>query len=61
MKPRQSSGEGEMTFVSDKAYTGRTTVTTQVAGKSQQMTMEMSGKWLSAECGDVKPMTAPGK
>lgn len=58
-KPRRSSGEGEMTFVSDKAYTGKTTVTTDVGGKSQQMTMEMSGKWLSAECGDVKPTAMP--
>jgi len=56
-----SSGEGEMTFVSDKAYNGKTTVTSQVAGKPQQMNMEMQGKWLASDCGDVKPRTPPAK
>jgi Protein of unknown function (DUF3617) len=58
-KPRPSSGEGEMTFISDKAYSGKTSVTTEVAGKSQQMTMEMSGKWISSDCGDIKPLVMP--
>ena len=56
-----STGEGEMTFVSDKAYSGKTTVTSQVAGRPQQMNMEMQGKWLSSDCGDVKPRTPPAK
>jgi uncharacterized membrane protein YkoI len=60
-KPQPSSGEGEMTFVSDKAYTGKTTVTTQVKGQPQQMNMEMSGKWLGADCGDIKPRPMPDK
>jgi len=54
-----SVGEGEMTFISDKAYTGKTMVTSQRDGKSQQMTMEMQGKWLASDCGDVKPRTPP--
>ena len=56
-----STGEGEMTFVSEKAYSGKTTVTSQVAGRTQQMNMEMQGKWLSSDCGDVKPRTPPAK
>ena len=56
-----SSGEGEMTFISDKAYTGHQVVTSQVAGKPQQMTMEMQGKWLATDCGDVKPRPTPAK
>lgn len=60
-KPQPSSGEGEMTFPSDKAYTGKTSVTTQVKGQPQQMNMEMSGKWLGADCGEVKPMVMPAK
>jgi hypothetical protein len=56
-----SSGEGEMTFISDKAYTGRTVVTSQVAGKPQQTTVEMQGKWLATDCGDVKPRPTPAK
>jgi hypothetical protein len=59
--PRPSSGEGEWTFISDKAYTGKTVVTSEVKGKPQQMTMEMSGKWLSADCGDIKPRAMPPK
>lgn len=56
-----SSGEGEMTFISDKAYTGHQVVTSQVAGKPQQMTMEIQGKWLATDCGDVKPRPTPAK
>jgi hypothetical protein len=56
-----STGEGEMSFVGDKAYTGKTTVTSQVAGKSQQMNMQMQGKWLASDCGDVKPRTPSPK
>lgn len=55
-----SSGEGEMTFISDKAYAGKSLVTSTAAGKTQQMTMEMSGKWLASDCGDVKPRRATG-
>ncbi|MEP7103013.1 MAG: DUF3617 domain-containing protein [Burkholderiales bacterium] len=60
-QPRPMTGEGEMSFVSDKAYSGKSTVTTQVKGQPQQMTMEMSGKWLSADCGEVKPFVMPAK
>ena len=60
-QPRPSSGEGEMTYISDKAYSGKSTVTTQVAGKPQQMNMEMAGKWLAADCGDIKPRSVPAK
>jgi hypothetical protein len=59
-KPEALSGEGEMTYVSDKAYTGKTTVTRQASGKPQQTSMEMSGKWVAADCGDVKPLGKPG-
>ena len=50
-----STGEGEVTFISDKAYSGKTLMTSQQGGKPQQMTMSMQGKWLSADCGSVKP------
>ena len=60
-KPQAMSGEGEMRFISDKAYTGKSTLTSQANGKAQQMTMEMAGKWLAADCGDVKPRPAPPK
>ena len=60
-QPQPMSGEGEMSFTSDKAYTGKSTVTSQANGKAQQMTIEMAGKWLAADCGDVKPRSAPAK
>ena len=60
-KPEPSSGEGEMTFQGDKAYTGTTRMTTQIKGKPQQVSMEMTGKWLGADCGDVKPRAMPAK
>ena len=60
-RPQPMSGEGEMSFISDKAYTGKSTMTSQAEGKAQQMTMEMAGKWLAADCGDVKPRPAPPK
>jgi hypothetical protein len=60
-KPQPMSGEGEMTFISDKAYTGKSTMTSKADGKAQQMTMELAGKWLAADCGNVKPRPAPAK
>jgi Protein of unknown function (DUF3617) len=56
-----SSGEGEMTFISDKAYSGKTVMNSKDPAKPQQMTMEMQGKWLASDCGDVKPRTPPAK
>jgi hypothetical protein len=55
-----SSGEGEVTFAGSEAYSSRMTVSTQVDGKPEKMTMEGSGKWLGADCGSVKPL-APQK
>lgn len=56
--PRQAVGEGRVDYVSDKAYTGQASVTTQIDGKPQVMNMAMSGKWLGPACGNVKPLDA---
>ena len=50
-----SSGEGEVTFKSDKAYTGRSVVTSTVQGKPEKMTIEQAGQWVAADCGAIKP------
>lgn len=50
-----STGTGEVVFSSPKAYTGESTYTTVVNGKKEAMTMTQSGKWLAADCGNVKP------
>jgi hypothetical protein len=51
-----SKGEGEVTFQSPEAYTSRITVATTMQGRQQQVTMSSQGKWLSADCGSVKPL-----
>ena len=56
-----SSGEGTITFVSPDAFTMRMTVNSAVQGKAEKMNMDGSGKWLSADCGAIKPMAIPKK
>lgn len=53
-----SSGEGVFTFVSPEAYTSKVSVTSQVQGKPEKIDMSGAGKFLAADCGDVKPMRA---
>lgn len=50
-----TSGESEYTMLSDKQHKGRTIVNSTVNGKPQRMEMEHTGKWLGADCGDLKP------
>jgi hypothetical protein len=56
-----SNGEGVMTFSGDTAYTMKMNTTTTVKGKPEKMTMDASGKWLSADCGAIKPIAVPKK
>jgi hypothetical protein len=49
-----SKGEGQVTFQSDKAYTGNMTVTTQVGDKTQVVKGDQAGKWLGSDCGNIK-------
>jgi hypothetical protein len=51
-----ATGESEVTFASPTAYTGKSIVNTTVDGKPERMTMDQSGKWLAADCGNIKPM-----
>lgn len=52
----QASGTGRFTFVDAQNYTANVKTTTVVDGKKEQMEMEMAGKWLSADCGSLKPV-----
>lgn len=54
-----ASGEGQVTFNSDTAYTMKMNVTTSATGKPETMRMDASGRWLGANCGTVKPFTMP--
>ena len=53
-----SSGEGEVTFSSPEAYSMKMVVNTTMQGRPEKMNMDMSGRWLAADCGDIKPYTA---
>lgn len=54
-----SSGQGVYTFESDKAYTMKMAIKSQEGGQTRNMTMDAKGQWLSADCGNVKPITLP--
>lgn len=56
-----SSGEGQVTMAGPESYSSRMTVKSVVQGKTETVTMEGAGKWLKADCGDLKPMGAPKK
>lgn len=51
-----SSGEGQYTFMDDSAYTMKMKINTQQQGKPVLTTVDSSGKWLSADCGNIKPL-----
>lgn len=51
-----ATGEGEVTVISPEAYTMKVKTTAQVKGKAETMTMDAQGKWLSNDCGNLKPV-----
>lgn len=48
-------GEGELTLVSPTAFKGTAVVNTTVNGQPERMTLEQEGKWLSSDCGALRP------
>ena len=54
-----SKGEGQVTFNGPESYSMRVNTTTTMQGRSEAMEMQGSGKWLSADCGNVKPPPMP--
>jgi hypothetical protein len=52
-----SSGEGQITFASPEAYQTRMSTTSG----ANKMDMQSSGRWLSTDCGAVKPLPAAAK
>lgn len=55
-----STGEGRFTFNGDKAYTSHVVMRTTRNGKPETLTVDGDARWLSASCGNVKPL-APAK
>ena len=56
-----SSGEGQVTFVSPETYTMKMVLNNSAKGKSDTMTMDATGKFLSVACGAIKPLAPPKK
>ena len=54
-----STGESQYTIAGPESYTMKVKVNSTGQGKTETMTTESSGKWLSADCGDLKPMKSP--
>ena len=54
-----SSGEGQFTFAGDTAYTMKMVVNSAAQGVPKNTTLDTSGKWLTSDCGAVKPMVLP--
>jgi hypothetical protein len=59
--PHASESEGEATFVSDTRYTTTSTTTLDEGGQKKTHTVTGNGTWLSADCGDIKPVVPPKK
>lgn len=50
-----SQGESIITFQNPKVYTGNVTFKTTVGDRTETFDAKQSGKWLSSDCGDIKP------
>lgn len=51
-----TTGEGEYTLHNPESYTMKMKTVTQAKGKPETMTMDAQGKWLSNDCGSLKPV-----
>ena len=56
-----SRGEGTIVFQNNKSYTGDISYTTIVQEKQETFHAIQSGKWLSSDCGEVKPQSLKSK
>jgi Protein of unknown function (DUF3617) len=52
----QTTGEAEITLKDSTHYVGAGVINTTRMDKKETMTINQSGKWLSADCGDIKPI-----
>jgi uncharacterized protein DUF3617 len=54
-----TESDGDTVFSGSESYRTKVTTTTTVGAKTNSSTRIVQGKWLSATCGDVKPLTPP--
>jgi Protein of unknown function (DUF3617) len=50
-----SQGESDIVFSSPKQYTGKGKMTQTVDGKAHTLEVELTGNWISNDCGEIKP------
>ncbi|HUP05825.1 MAG TPA: DUF3617 domain-containing protein [Caldimonas sp.] len=50
-----STGEGEIRFSSEKAFTGHAVMNGMRNGKPERTDVDTTGHWLASDCGDIKP------
>jgi hypothetical protein len=51
--------DAEVTFTSSEGYTMKYSSVSEIGGKPRKSQTVVTGKWLSADCGDIKPMSPP--
>jgi hypothetical protein len=51
-----SSGEGTVVFNGDTGYKMNMKITSSARGKPETMTIDGDAKWLSNDCGNIKPL-----
>ncbi len=54
-----SRGDGQFTFADDTAYTMKMNVVSTGTGTPKTTTVDTRAKWLTADCGTIKPMVMP--
>ena len=57
-KPKVS-GEGDVTADSDTSYRAHMKIKSEEEGRNQVVDMDVTGKWLSADCGNIRPIPIP--
>lgn len=57
-KPKVS-GEGEVTADSDTSYRADMKIRSDEEGRNRVVDMNVTGKWLSADCGNIRPIPTP--
>jgi hypothetical protein len=56
----KSESDGEAVFTSAESYRTKVTTTATAMGKTNTSTRIVHGKWLAADCGDIKPFAPTG-
>jgi hypothetical protein len=53
-----ASGEGEMSFDSDTSYRAKMHIKGSDGGEQRNVDMDVTGKWLGADCGKLRPISS---